>query len=488
MVRLACISVPRVDLQVLALRHPDWKQLPAAVVTEEKPLGRITAVNRAAQNAGVQPGMRYASALSVCPQLRAGVVQREEQEALRERLVEVLRHFTPEVEPALADAALFWVNASGLERLYSTLAKWAGTLQIAVEEEGVVCSVAVGFTRFGTYAAAKCKRTITIFESEDQEQATALRAPVGVLPLDHEILLRFHQLGILTIRDFTRFSPGALRRRFGKEVERLQRFARGEEALPIQPADERTAMLREMRLLYPEASADALLHHVRTLVKELIAQAWSQQKSLAEIVVSLCPEEWPGRTEECVEETLRSATPACDMDLWGRLLALRFENLSLPGPVIRIAVEAHAVESSRGQTDLFAGPPRRDPQKALAAIADVCAELGNDAVQCAELVDAHLPEAQFHWKRIHRLAPPRPRGGGEETPLVRRILFEPSSFANIPDDQNTPRLAGPYLLSGGWWQSPYRREYYYLEDHSGRLLWIYYDAPVRKWLVQGVVE
>ena len=83
MVRLACISLPKIDLQIIAQRHPDWKQLPAAVVTEEKPLGRITAANRLAYAAGVKPGMRYASALGICPELRAGVVEPEERERLR---------------------------------------------------------------------------------------------------------------------------------------------------------------------------------------------------------------------------------------------------------------------------------------------------------------------------------------------------------------------------------------------------------------------
>jgi len=49
-------------------------------------------------------------------------------------------------------------------------------------------------------------------------------------------------------------------------------------------------------------------------------------------------------------------------------------------------------------------------------------------------------------------------------------------------------MCGPYELSGGWWQTEYRREYYYLRDRSGRLLWIYYDAPEKQWLVQGIVE
>ena len=151
------------------------------------------------------------------------------------------------------------------------------------------------------------------------ETAASLRAPVGVLPLDHDILLRFHQLGIYTIRDFTRFSSGSLRRRFGREVEQLQLFARGVESLPVQPAAERPRLRREMRLLYPEGSATTLLHHLHMLTEELISQAWSRQELIVEIVISLCPEEWPGSMEECIEETLRSARPSGEQELWDRL-------------------------------------------------------------------------------------------------------------------------------------------------------------------------
>lgn len=506
MVRLACISIPRVDLQVLALRHPDWRELPAAVVTEEKPLGRILTVNRAAQSAGVRPGMRYASALSVCPHLRAGIVHREEREELKEELVEVLRRFTPEVEPSSMDAALFWVNAAGLERLYHTLSSWAGALQTAVEKLDLVCSIAVGFSRFGTYAAAKSKRALTIFQSEDQERAAALRSPVGVLPIEHDILLRFHQLGIQTVRDFNRFSSGALRRRFGKEVEQLQLFSRGEESLPVQPAAEKEQMSREMRLLYPEGSAEALLHHLHTLTGELITQAWSSQALVTEIIFSLCPEQWPGARDECIEETLRAARPSSDLELWDRLLRLRFEKIELPGPIVRLAVHARTSEITREQTDLFSGSPKRDSLKALSAIADICAELGNDAVQVAELHDHHLPQHRYSWTRVERLLPPRPRSAdatvrdshdpasdppparGTSPPLVRRVLHSPVRLSAIPERHNNPRLRGPYVLSGGWWSGEYRREYFYLEDSAGRLLWLFYDVPGRRWMLQGVVE
>lgn len=513
MVRLACISLPKIDLQIVAQRHPDWKELPAVVVTEEKPLGRITAANRLAYTTGVKPGMRYASALGICGELRAGVVEREDREALRERLVAILRRFTPEVEPALDDPALFWVNAGGLERIYGAPARWAGSIDTALAAEGLVSSIAVGFSRFGTYAAAKVKRAITVFEREDVEEASALRAPIGVLPFDHEVLLRLHHLGIYTIRDFCRFSPGALRRRFGREVEALQRFARGEERLPVQAVGEAGTYRREMRLLYPEAATDALLHYQLSLLRELIARAWSDRQLVSELIVEFCPERWPGAgdrdRERCTAEHIITSRPTLDQKKLERLLRLRFEQTRLAEPVVRLSLEVVVLPTERVQDDLFDAPGRRDPAKALTAIGELCAELGNDAVQIASLEDAHLPEGQFTWHRVDRLASPRP--ADESRPvLVRRILAEAKPIARLPAEflaasataqppaapataqppaaSCAPAALGPYELSGGWWQGPYRREYYYLNSRGGRLLWIYFDEPKARWLVQGVVE
>ncbi len=495
MVRLACISLPKIDLQIIALRHPEWKQLPAVVVTEEKPLGRITAANRAAYAAGVQPGMRYASALSICPELRAGVVEPEERDRLRVRLVGILRSFSPQVEPAKDDHALFWVNAAGLDGIYGSPQQWARAIERGIEADDLVCSIAVGFTRFGTYAAAKVRRRVTVFETEDGERSAALCAPAGVLPFDHEVLARFHQLGVHTVGDFCRFSPGALRRRFGSEVEQLQKFARNEESLPIQAVDEHPVLRREMRLLYPEGSMEALVHHQLTLLRELIAQAWSQQQLISEIALEFCPETWPGvsaeSTEgECRVERILMSRPTLDHRKLDRLVRLRAENLKLAGPVVRLSIEAALLPTERAQDDLFESTSRRDPKKALAAISELYAELGNDAVQFAELTDAHLPEEQYRWRRIDSLrsAPPGDERRPDRPSLVRRILHAPLPLGRLPEEYHHPRICGPYELSGGWWQSEYRREYYYLRDRSGRLLWIYYDAPEKQWLVQGIVE
>ncbi len=74
MVRLACVDLPAFPLQLLLRRHPEWASQPAAVVAEDKPQGLILWVNEKARQHGVLPGLRYAAALSLATELRAGAV------------------------------------------------------------------------------------------------------------------------------------------------------------------------------------------------------------------------------------------------------------------------------------------------------------------------------------------------------------------------------------------------------------------------------
>ena len=119
----------------------------------------------------------------------------------------------------------------------------------------------------------------------------------------------------------------------------------------------------------------------------------------------------------------------------------------------------------------------------------------------ARLVEAHLPEARFAWEPVATVPHPEPR---EVTcrPMVRRIharsLALPPALEPCPEPDcrlacdgetgDVRALAGPYLVSGGWWRSVVHREYYFARTKDGDMLWIYYDRPRRRWRRQGRVE
>ena len=113
-----CINIDRLPLQILLKDNPAWKGTPVAVTKEEKPQSPILALNREAREKGLAAGMRYASALSFVPSLRARAVSSERVAEARDRIVRLLSAFTPDIEPCPFDTDAFWVSVDGLRSLF----------------------------------------------------------------------------------------------------------------------------------------------------------------------------------------------------------------------------------------------------------------------------------------------------------------------------------------------------------------------------------
>ena len=159
--RMACVELPEFPLQLLLKRHPDWAGRPVAVVDRDKPQGVILRVNEQARAARVCTGMRYSAGLSLAHALHAGEVPPADIVRGVTAINERLHRFSPDVEPSRDEPGVFWLNASGLSYLHASLGRWAQEIVASLRMCGFRAAVAVGFTRFGTYAVA---RTLTTEE------------------------------------------------------------------------------------------------------------------------------------------------------------------------------------------------------------------------------------------------------------------------------------------------------------------------------------
>ena len=179
--RMACVDLSEFPLQLLLVRRPDWRTHPAVVVDRETAQGLILWANDRARERRVLPGMRYAAALSLARRLRAGVVSDSEIKANVSTLAGLLRSFPSDVEPSRYEPGVFWLGASGLSRLYPSLHQWARLIHSHLTDAGFYASVTVGFSRFGTYAAAKNIRErggVLVFENPEEEAAHAKKAAI----------------------------------------------------------------------------------------------------------------------------------------------------------------------------------------------------------------------------------------------------------------------------------------------------------------------
>ena len=535
-VRIACVDLPAFPLQLLLYKHPDWIAESAAVVDKDKPQGILLWVNERARKKGILPGMKYSAGLSLDRSLRAGTLGEDDIRAGGETVHQHLLFFTPEVEPSEEEPGVFWLNADGLSYLYSSLVKWARCLQRDIAKKGFQAEVAVGFSRFGTYAAAKCGRSVLfaatgtpavsltqssprnladrietapiVFRSQEAEREAIRYIPIDRLAFSVELRDTLAKLAIRTLGGFLDLPVSGVQKRFGKEAVRFHQLASGELWDPLD-ADPIVELLQVTHVLdHAEVDSERVLTLLTGMLKTLLERMAIRQRMMTQMTFEFLFEhdgtgnrspEGEKKSSPSTREQLRPARPTRGEKRLIELLRLRLQALVFPAGVVEIKLEAEGVLETQKQLGLFEEAPKRDLEAVRRAFADLRAEFGESAVVRARLRDGHLPEARFCWESMDRLEAPHARRV-QRPPLVRRMLEKPMPLPSRPRHEpdgwlisgveggSVDEILGPYLVSGAWWRRTVQREYHYLHTDKGRWLWVFYDRERRRWFHHGDVE
>ena len=249
MLRLACVHISALPLQLLLRRRPDWRKGPTAVVTHDRPHSPLLWVNENARALNVLPGMKFSSALSFAQDLCAGEVPSEEIESAQKELLSLFWQYSPEVEPSDNSPGVFWLNLAGLELLWPTLRHWGETLLKALSKEKYEAHLVIGFSRFGTLAVAcagamqqheKSSQYESVsnpkfwtFEDFETEKSHARQVRLDRLHLPPKKRERLARLGIHTLGDFLQLPPAGVLRRYGPKLYELHRMASYDLDLPL---------------------------------------------------------------------------------------------------------------------------------------------------------------------------------------------------------------------------------------------------------------
>lgn len=510
--RVACVDVPALPLQLLWRREPGWRALPTVVVDEDRPQGVVRWASEAARAQRVLPGQRYATALSLCPGLRAAVVLPEEIAAAVDALAARLHQLSPEVTRSEGEPGTLWLGGAGLAALFPSATAWGQAMAAALAELGLGGVVVVGFSRFATCAIARglghelgpergpvAPALVRVFARDADERACARVVPldrVDVAPGLRDALAR---LGVTTLGQLVALPGGGILERFGAAAHRLYQLAAGEAWDPLAPEPPPEAPDERLILDEPVTDAERLSFALKGGLDRLLARLAERRRALTALYLELRLRHAVGKIERRVD-CIKPATPTLDGRALLGLCRLRLEHQPPAVEVVELRVWADDVAATREQLALFAERPRRDRAAADAALARLRAELGDDAVVRAVLRPGHLPEARFGWERLVRVPAPRP---AVERPrlLVRRVLARPLLLPPQPPSVRddgwvlsglahgaVTRIVGPYVISGGWWATELHREYHFAETRRGDCLWLYYDRARRRWFQQGAVE
>ena len=497
--RMACVELPAFPLQILLKRHLDWADRPVAVVDRDKPQGVILWVNEQARAARIRTGMRYSAGLSLAHTLHAGEVSPADVERGVAAIATRLHRFSPEVEPCRGEPGVFWLNASGLFHSPSVASPvGAGgspprSRRAAFGPQSR--SASRGSAPMPSPRPLTSGESVVVIRDLAGERVLAGRVRLSRLGIDPALRDNLHKLGVHTVRAFLQLPAGGSPSPFrsGRRNACIG-SPLGDLWAPLRPLCHPEPLVARHDLDDPEIDAVRLLFHIKRLLDRLLAIVAARHEALAELTLHLQLDRAGAHTER-----IRPAAPTLDVVQLMNLVRLRLESLALGAGVIELHVTGRAVATTAVQQGLFVERPRRDRTAAERALARVRAEFGDEAVVRALLSEAHLPEARFAWELVETVPFPEPREVACR-PMVRRIHAYPVALPPVSRPEPGGRLvrggetgyvrdlAGPYLVSGGWWRSAVHREYYFVRMQDGDMLWIYYDRPRRRWRCQGQVE
>lgn len=496
--RIACVDLPALPLQLLLHDHPRWQGHPAAVVKDDRPQGEILWVNEHARRMRVLPGMRYAAGRSLASKLRAAMISSDRIQHAIGELFTALCNYSPRVEPASYQPGVFWLDPGGLAKLYGSLEQWSMAIHHDLRNRGFHSAVIVGFHRFRSYAIARTHTGCWVVNSPAREARMAASVPLDRLSITPVLRDELAALGIRTLGEFMALPASELLARFGEEAKRLHDETRNGHWAPLQPRKLVSPITTTLQLEPPEVDTNRLLFRLKSVVDGLLTRLAERGHAMSALHIQLDLDHAAGH-----DEYLEPAAPTLDVLQLMELIRLRVDALRLPAGIEQVKLEAEGVRAQIDQLALFRTRQRRDIDAANRALARLRAAYGPKSVTRAEVRDAHLPEARFHWQPLQKVCFPDQKGErpNEETiPLMRRILprpiplpdrprHEPERWPNLDPRQGAVvRMHGPFRISGGWWVKTVERDYYYAETQRGDVLWIYYDRPRRRWFLHGIVD
>lgn len=249
--RLLLVDCDQFFVQCARIADPDGAGRHRLLLVGGSASGRgvVTSASYETREYGVRSGMPTARALRLCPAAHVVPVPRRTCGRKSAEVLDVLRRFSPVVEPASIDEA--YIDMSGTEALYhgESLHDTATRIQIAVFEEAAIrVSIGGGPSRIIAKMAAGRAKPAGVHivppgaEIEFMRRFDLADLP-GVGPVFARELARF---GLVTVEDVLRYERITLEQWLGKSrADWLYRRTRGEDGGIVQPEREARSMSRE---------------------------------------------------------------------------------------------------------------------------------------------------------------------------------------------------------------------------------------------------
>ena len=503
--RYACAWIPRFAAAALVRRDPDLRGRAVAVLTGTAATRSVAEVTTEAWTRGIRPGMSAAEARAWAPDLVVRDRDLATERAATAALLDAAWAVSPRVEAAAPDQIC--LDLAGLTHLYRAVTG-SGDIHAAAETRlgerlvstlavlGLPAHLAVASTRTAARLLAQASSgvppTVRVVPPGAESRALA-PLPVTLLAPPPEVEAALERWGIQTVEELAALPRAALLARLGTPGVRLQSEARGDDVYPFVAAVPPEAWGEALALEWEVTSVEGLAFVLHRLCERLAARLAVR-----------------GRGATALDLTCRLAdggthvhrrggfAPLAEPRTLGRLLLAGLEGLTLPAPVVGLALEAETAPLAALQADLFA-PPRPSPRELGEILGRLAALVGPERVGAPTLEDTHRPDA-IGTAPFMEASGPRPLHVTGAA-LVRRRLVPPRAAAvelrdGRPAAVTAPGTrgrvlagAGPWRTAGEWWaDTAWAREEWDVALADGAVYRLVQDLATATWTLDAVYD
>ncbi|KQP11757.1 DNA polymerase Y family protein [Methylobacterium sp. Leaf93] len=491
-----------------------------AVVAAIGPGGlRITAVDAAARALGLRPGEPLARARArIGPGIAVHPADPEADAAALARLCLWAKRYTPMVAPFGPGEGGdgFFLDVEGASHLFGGEDALMGDLAARLSANAIPARLALADTPACAFALARHGASTRPVIVPRGGNAPALRdLCVSALRIEPAIAESLRRLGLRRIGALAEAARPPLARRFGETLLLRLDQALGRRPEPLVSLGEPAAFGASRGFLDPIGHQAIIVATAIRLMQEIAPRLAASGLGARSLRLSLYRVDGIERSLD-----LGLSEPTLCPTQVGRLLDLRLDRL---GPAldagfgfetVRLDVTGIGRLEARQGALAETGLDREAETGGTARLADALRQrIGARVIRMSPRA-SHIPEradALEPWRvrRIEMRWPERvgtrPQGGMPPRPLVLLSRSEAADevFSLAPDGppqrfrwrRRLHRIAhaeGPERIADAWWHAPApARDYYVVEDESGRRLWLYREGfhtaeTAARWFVQGL--
>lgn len=469
---------------------------------------RLAAVDPAAAQAGLAPGLTLADAQARTPALRTVAHRPEADAALLARLMEDFGRFSPMIAENAPHGLM--LDVTGCAHLFGGEARMMQAAQARAGRAGLQTRCALAGTPQAARALARFGPAPShggIF-TEHTVRAAVRRLPVAALELSDKDEQALRRAGLKRLADLDDRPRAPLAARFGADFPARLARVLGDEDVRITPHRPPAPVVVD-RVFFEPVSAP---EDVERVLADLLAETAErlEQSGQGGRAFEAGFFRVDGQVRRIV---VRTGQATRDVVAVARLFRERMGALANPvDPGFGFDQMRMAVPWTQTQTPSQQGLEGETPgEEAFGRLIDrLTARLGPEAVLRFESFASHMPE------RAARLVPASVQPGGEiwpdldpdDPPLRPLQMFDPpqpvETLAEVPDGSplrfrwrrvlhEVVGSEGPERIGGEWWRAPHQktRDYYRVEDRQGRRFWLfrqglYGENEEPRWFIHGL--